>query len=50
MLDKRTKLILAKHQCEGIMNLIKGNPYEQYMTLKLNSVYYELRRQLSLPD
>ena len=48
MMDETTKLILAKYQIEGILELIKGNPYEQYMNLKLTSVYYELERQLSL--
>jgi hypothetical protein len=50
MMDRRTKLILAKHQVEGIMCLIKDNPYEQYMYMHLNTVYHELKRQLSLPD
>jgi len=41
-----TKLILAKYQVEGVLNLIKGNEYETYMNLKLTSVHYELDRQL----
>ena len=49
-MDETTKLILAKYQVEGIMKLIEGNPYEQYMYMHLNTVYYELKRQLSLPD
>ena len=48
VMDNTTKLILAKYQVEGVMELIKDNPYEEYMKLKLNSVYYELKRQLSL--
>ena len=46
-MDNTTKLILAKYQVEGIMNLIKDNPYEQYMFMHLNSVFYELERQLA---
>ena len=50
VMDDITRLILAKYQVEGIMKLIEGNPYEQYMYMHLNTVYYELKRQLSLPD
>ena len=46
VMDNTTKLILAKYQVEGIMNLIKDNPYEQYMFMHLNPVFYELERQL----
>lgn len=46
VMDNKTKLILAKYQVEGIMNLIKDNPYEQYMFMHLNPVFYELERQL----
>ena len=46
--DPVFKLLSAKHQIENILKLIEGNPYEQYMNLKLTSVYYELERQLSL--
>lgn len=45
-MDNTTKLILAKYQVEGVMNLIKDNPYEQYMFMHLNTVYHELNRQL----
>jgi len=41
-------LLSAKYQVENVIKLIEGNPYEQYMNLKLTSVYYELERQLSL--
>ena len=46
--DPVFKLLSAKYQIENILKLIEGNPYEQYMNLKLTSVYYELERQLSL--
>ena len=46
-MDDITKLILAKYQVENIIELIKGNEYEQYMFMHLNSVYYELERQLT---
>ena len=46
-MDDVTKLILAKYQVEGIIKLIKGNPYEQYMFMHLNTVFYELERQLT---
>ena len=46
-MDDITKLILAKYQVEGVIELIKGNPYEQYMFMHLNPVYYELKRQLT---
>ena len=47
-MNEKTKLILAKQQLSNLLNLLKDNPYEQYMNLKLISVYYELERQLSL--
>ena len=46
-MDDITKLILAKYQVEGIIELIKGNEYEQYMFMHLNPVFYELQRQLT---
>tara|TARA_B100001939_G_scaffold250663_1_gene217594 strand:- start:438 stop:623 length:186 start_codon:yes stop_codon:yes gene_type:complete len=46
-MDDVTKLILAKYQVENIIELIKGNPYEQYMFTHLNTVFYELERQLT---
>ena len=47
VMDETTKLILAKYQVEGIIELIKGNEYEQYMFMHLNPVFYELQRQLT---
>ena len=46
-MDDITKLILAKYQVENIIELIKDNPYRQYMFMHLNPVFYELERQLT---
>ena len=46
-MDEQTKLILAKYQVENIIELIKDNPYRQYMFMHLNPVFYELQRQLT---
>ena len=46
-MDEQTKLILAKYQVENIIELIKDNPYRQYMFMHMNPVYYELQRQLT---
>lgn len=40
------RLFIAKHQVSNVIQLIKDNPYEQYMNLKLTSVYFELQRQI----
>ena len=45
--DPVFKLLSAKHQVENVMKLIEDNPYEKYMYMHLNTVYYELERQLS---
>ena len=45
-LDQQTKLHLSLIQVEGVMKLIEGNEYEKYMYLSLNSVKWELSRQL----
>ena len=50
LMDEATKLILAKYQVEGVMELIKGNLYEHHMFMHLNPVYYELKRQLTNLD
>ena len=44
--DEETKLLLGLHQVEGVMKLIEGNEYEKYMSSHLNTVKYELIRQL----
>ncbi len=46
-MDEQTKLIIARSQVENIMNLIKDNPYEHYMSMHLSPVFYELERQLT---
>lgn len=43
-------LLAAQQQIENVLNLIKGNEYESYMSLKLTGVWYELDRQLSHYD
>jgi len=45
---EEVKLLLARQQVLNLINLIKDNPYEQYLNFKLISVYYELERQISL--
>ena len=50
LMNEETKLILAKYQVEGVMELLKGNPYEHPMSMHLNPVYYELKRQLTNLD
>lgn len=40
-------LILAKIQVENLLQLLKDNPYENYMCGKLYGVKYELERQIS---
>ena len=47
-MKEEVKLLLAQQQVSNLLNLIKDNPYEQYLNLKLTSVYYELQRQISL--
>ena len=43
--DPMLKLILAKTQVSNVIELIKDNEFEQYLSTKLWSVYYELERQ-----
>lgn len=47
-MKEEVKLLLAQQQVSNLLNLIKDNPYEQYLNFKLISVYYELQRQISL--
>lgn len=42
------RIEIAMRQVENVINLIEGNEYEQYMNLRLTSVWYELKRQKSL--
>ena len=43
--DPMLKLILAKTQVSNVIELIKDNEFEQHLSTKLWSVYYELERQ-----
>jgi len=43
--DPMLKLTLAKSQVSNVIELVKDNEFEQYMSIKLWSVYYELERQ-----
>ena len=47
-MTEQTKLILAQMQVENLLNLLKDNPYENYMCGKLHGIKYELERQLKL--
>lgn len=47
MMSEKEKLILAQMQVENLLNLLKGNPYENYVCGKLYGIKYELNRQLS---
>ena len=47
-MTEQTKLILAQMQVENLLNLLKDNPYENYMCGKLYGIKYEIERQLSL--
>jgi len=42
----KEKLILAQIQVDNLLNLLKDNPYENYMCGKLYGIKYELNRQL----
>ena len=46
-MTSKKDLIRAKYQLERLIELIGGNEYEQFMLLKLTSVYYELERQIN---
>ena len=46
-MTEETKLILAQMQVEGLLSLLKGNSYENYMCGKLYGIKYELNRQLT---
>ena len=47
-MTEEAKLHLALMQTHNMLNLLKGNPYENYMCGKLYGIKYELQRQLSL--
>ena len=46
-MDETMRLILAKQQVNNLIELLKENEYKQYLYSHLNSIYYELQRQLS---
>lgn len=46
-MDEQTKLILALYQVDGITQLTKDNEYKQFIFMHLNSIKYELERQLT---
>ena len=46
-MDEKTKLILALYQVDGITQLTKDNEYKQFIYMRLNSIKYELERQLT---
>jgi hypothetical protein len=43
--DPNLKLTLARFQVSNVIELIKDNEFEQHLSTKLWSVYYELERQ-----
>jgi len=47
-MNEEAKLHLALMQTHNMLNLLKGNVYENYMCGKLYGIKYELQRQLSL--
>lgn len=46
-MNKKTKLLLALSQVEGISKLVKDNEYESYFIRNLTAVRSELQRQLT---
>jgi hypothetical protein len=46
-MDSVTKNILALHQVNNCLELLKDNQYSNYMCGKLYGVKYELERQLN---
>jgi hypothetical protein len=49
-MDEKTKLILAKMHINNLVELLKGNEYEQFLYSKLIGIDVELTRQLSHYD
>ncbi len=47
MSDEKTKLVFALTQVENIIQLLKGNEYEHYLSAHLLNIKYELERQLT---
>ena len=46
-MTEQETLILAQMQVNNLLNLLKGNAYENYMCGKLYGIHYELQRQLT---
>jgi len=46
-MTSKADLILAKEYVEKTRELIRDNSYRQYMDLHLNTVYWELDRQIT---
>tara|TARA_B100000035_G_C20773478_1_gene453635 strand:+ start:202 stop:369 length:168 start_codon:yes stop_codon:yes gene_type:complete len=46
-MTSKADLILAKEYVEKTRELIRDNPYHMYMDLHLNTVYWELDRQIT---
>ena len=46
-MTEEMKLILAQMQVNNVVELLKGNEYEQHMVNKLISIHYELDRQIT---
>jgi len=49
-MDDKIKLVLAQHQINNLVELLKGNEYEQFLYSRLISIDVELKRQLSHYD
>ena len=45
--DERFLLLAALHQVENIVKLTEENEYKQFIYMHLNSIKYELERQLT---
>ncbi len=44
---EKVRLLLALYQVDGITQLTKNNEYKQFIYMHLNSIKYELERQLT---
>ena len=44
---EKMRLILALYQVDNITQLTKNNEYKQFIYMHLNSIKYELERQLT---
>jgi len=45
--DQKLILIFANQQVENLFSLLEDNPYQSYLYQNLNTVKYEILRQLS---